>query len=305
MKTNFTILPGDCDGLLIFLRVARRRGFSAAAADLGVSPSAVSQAIRRLEARIGTPLFVRTTRSVALTEAGRLLEREARPALAAVEAAWRQTREAGDQLSGLLRLNVPRVAAGPLLQRIVADFCREHPNVSVELHASDVLADIVAEGFDAGVRLAGRLAADMVAVRLTQPFRFEVVGHPDYFRRHGKPVRPADLAAHTCVNYRTSLDETAYAWEFERGGQRQRIAVTGPLIVNDWALALQAASLGLGLAYVPGPLLTEEVARARMLERVLERYGRKTDGAFLYYPRQKRTDPRVRALVRFIRSRVS
>src|SRR5437763_15146974 len=183
MKQNFTVRQGALDGIEAFLGVARHKSFRRAAADLGVTPSAMSQAVRALEARIGAPLFTRTTRSVGLTEAGERFLLRAKPAFEELVAASEVARDLGQRPAGLLRLTAPRAVVPILLQPLIASFCQAYPEVEVEIAASADLVDIAAEGFDAGIRLGQFIAADVVAVRLTRPFPFVVVGSPEYLRR--------------------------------------------------------------------------------------------------------------------------
>ena len=187
MKQNFTVRQGALDGVEVFLSVAQHRSFRKAAAELGVTPSAISQAVRVLEARIGAALFIRTTRSVGLTEAGERFLSRAKPAFEELVAASEVARGLGQRPAGLLRLSVPRAVVPILLEPLIASFCQAYPEVEVEIAASEELIDLAAEGFDAGVRLGQFVAADMVAVRLTPPFPFIVVGSPDYLRRRRRP----------------------------------------------------------------------------------------------------------------------
>src|SRR5579864_9085769 len=189
MKQNFTVRQGALDGVEVFLSVAQHRSFRRAAAELGVTPSAVSQTVRVLEARIGAALFTRTTRSVGLTEAGERFLSRAKPAFEELVAASQVARGLGQRPAGLLRLAVPRAVVPILLEPLIASFCEAYPEIQVEVAASEQLIDLAAEGFDAGIRLGQFIAADMIAVRLTRPFPFAVVGSPDYLRRRGRPER--------------------------------------------------------------------------------------------------------------------
>src|SRR5262249_4096017 len=204
MKQNFTVRQGALDGVEAFLSVAQHRSFRRAAAELGVTPSAISQAVRALEARIGAVLFIRTTRSVGLTEAGERFLSRARPAFEELVAASGAARELGQRPAGLLRLTVPRTVVPILLEPLVASFCRAYPEVEVEIATSEELVDPAAEGFDAGIRLGQFIAADMVAVRLTKPLPFIIVGSPAYLARSGRPERPDDLRRHACLRMRRS-----------------------------------------------------------------------------------------------------
>src|SRR5437773_5725269 len=204
MKQNFTVRQAALDGVESFLSVAQHRSFRRAAAQLGVTPSAVSQAVRALEARIGAALFIRTTRSVGLTEAGERFFLRAKPAFEELVAASEIARDLGQRPAGLLRLTVPRAVVPILLEPLIASFCQAYPEVEVEIAASKALVDLAANGFDAGIRLGQFIAADMVAVRLTPPFRLVIVGSPTYLARHGRPERPDDLRHHRCVRLRRS-----------------------------------------------------------------------------------------------------
>src|SRR5438552_4663752 len=193
MKQNFTVRQGALDGVEAFLSVAQQRSFRRAAAELAVTPSAISQAIRALEARVGAALFRRTTRSVGLTEAGERFLSRAKPAFAELVAASEDARDLGQRPAGLLRLTVPRAVVPILLEPLIASFCEAYPEVEVEVAANAELVDLAAEGFDAGIRLGQFIAPDMIAVRLTPPFRFIIVGSPAYIARSGRPERPDDL----------------------------------------------------------------------------------------------------------------
>src|SRR5579859_5007091 len=282
MKQNFTVRQGALDGVEAFLGVARHRNFRKAAAELGVTPSAISQAIRALEARVGAPLFIRTTRSVGLTDAGQRFLSRAKPAFEELVAASDVAREFGGRPAGLLRLSVPRAVVPILLEPLIASFCHAYPEVEVEIATSKELIDLAAEGFDAGIRLGQFIAADMVAVRLTPPLRLVVVGSPSYFARRGRPERPDDLRRHACLRLRRSNGAIAL-WSLDDDGRAIEIAVQGPLIANDFPTMLGAAVEGVGLAQMPEPIAAERV-KAGDLIQVLERFAPIAPGVFLYYP---------------------
>ncbi len=204
MKQNFTVRQGALDGVEAFLAVAQHRSFRRAAGELGVTPSAISQAVRALEARVGAALFIRTTRSVGLTEAGERFLARAKPAFEELVAARDAARELGQRPAGLLRLSVPRAVVPILLEPLIASFCQAYPEVEVEIAASEELVDLAAKGFDAGVRLGQFIAADMIAVPMTRPFRLVIVGSPAYLARRDRPGRPDDLRHHACVRMRRS-----------------------------------------------------------------------------------------------------
>src|SRR5919108_1341381 len=216
MKQNFTVRQGALDGVEAFLSVAQHRSFRRAAAELGVTPSAISQAVRALEARVGAVLFIRTTRSVGLTDAGERFLSRAKPAFEELVAASEVARDLGQRPAGLLRLSVPRAVVPILLAPLIASFCEAYPEVEVEIAASEELVDLAASGFDAGIRMGQFVAVDMVAVRLTPPFPFVVVGSPDYLRRRKQPERIDDLRDHACLRMRRSNGSIA-PWPFAEG----------------------------------------------------------------------------------------
>lgn len=300
MKPPYTIRRGALDGVEAFVRVAERRSFRGAATDLGVTPSAVSQAVRALEARVGVALFTRTTRSVGLTEAGeRFLER-ARPALQEIVVASDAARDLGTKPSGLLRLAVPRAVVPLVLRPLLASFSAAYPGVEVEIVASEELIDIAREGFDAGIRLGEFIAADMTAVRLTPAFRLVVVGSPTYLEHHGRPRIPADLASHACIRLRRSNGALAN-WRLLDRGRSVDLSVSGPLIVNDLPSMLDAALSGLALAQLPKPMVQEYLLSGKLKE-VLAKQAISTSGVFLYFPNRKQVLPKLRAFIDHVRS---
>lgn len=301
MKQNFTVRQGALDGVEAFLSVAQHRNFRRAAAELGVTPSAVSQAVRALEARIGAVLFMRTTRSVGLTEAGERFLSRARPAFEELVAASGAARELGQRPAGLLRLTVPRAVVPILLEPLVAAFCRAYPEIEVEIAVSEESVDLAAEGFDAGIRLGQFIAADMVAVRLTQPFPLIIVGSPAYLARGARPERPDDLRRHACLRLRRSNGALAL-WSLNDNGRVLEIAVSGPFIANDYPTMLGAAVEGVGLAQVPAPLAADAVAAGKLV-RVLEPFAPMAPGVFLYYPSHRQIMPKLRAFIDYVKCR--
>ncbi|MEI6001721.1 LysR family transcriptional regulator [Paraburkholderia bengalensis] len=301
MKQNFTVRQGALDGVAVFLSVAQHRSFRKAAAELGVSPSAVSQTVRMLEERIGAALFVRTTRSVGLTEAGERFLSRAKPAFEELVAASEVARGLGQRPAGLLRLAVPRAIIPILLEPLIASFCKANPEVEVELAASKELVDLAAEGFDAGIRLGQFVAADMVAVPLTPPFRLAIVGSPGYFAQRSPPQRTDDLRQHACLRWRRS-DGALALWSFNDNGHAVEIAVSGPFIASDFPTMLGAAIEGMGLAQVPEPLAAEGL-RAGNLVRVLDAYAPMMPGVFLCYPDRRQIMPKLRAFIDHVKSR--
>jgi DNA-binding transcriptional LysR family regulator len=296
LKQGYKMRRGDLDGLIAFLRVAERRSFSAAARELGVTPSAVSQAVRALERRARVALLARTTRDVALTEAGQRFVERARPAVESIDEAFGAAAELAARPGGLLRLNVPRVALAPLIEPVLADFCAAYPDVQVEIYVDDKFANIVEERFDAGIRLGELVEADMVAVRLTPPFKLAVVASPDYLARRGRPTHPSDLRDHSCINFRQSSRGGLYHWEFEEDGRGFAVAVQGQLIVNEAGLMLASAVSGLGLAYALEPVIRPLRAQG-LLDTVLESFCPETPGFFLYFPSRRHVMPKLRAFI--------
>jgi DNA-binding transcriptional LysR family regulator len=298
VKQNYTVRHGALEGVEAFLAVARKSSFRRAAADLGVTPSAVSQAVRALEARVGAALFTRTTRSVGLTEAGQRFFERAGPAFEELVAAGEAARDLGQRPSGLLRLSVPRAAVSVLVEPLVASFCEAWPEVEVEIAASEELVDLAAEGFDAGVRLGQLIAADMVAVPLSPPFRFIVVGSPAYLARRAPPRRPGDLRDHACLRLRRAAGSIA-PWSLAEDGEPLEIVVAGPLVANDFTTMLGAAMRGVGLAQVPAPIAAQALASGRLVE-VLAPHAPTAPGMFLYYPSRRQAMPKLRAFVEHV-----
>jgi DNA-binding transcriptional LysR family regulator len=301
MKQNFTVRQGALDGVEAFLSVAQHRSFRRAAAELGVTPSAISQAVRTLEARVGAALFIRTTRSVGLTEAGERFLSRAKPAFEELVAASEVARDLGQRPTGLLRLSVPRTVVPILLEPLIASFSQAYPEVEVEIAASEGLVDLAAEGFDAGIRLGQFIAADMVAVRLTPPFPFVVVGSPDYLRRRKRPERIDDLREHACLRLRRSNGSIA-PWPFIDGNKAVEVIVSGPLVAHDYPTLLGAAIEGVGLSQVPGPLAKAPIADGR-LQELLTTFAVTTPGVFLYHPGKRQVLPKLRAFIEHVKYR--
>jgi DNA-binding transcriptional LysR family regulator len=290
------------DGLVIFFTVAELRGFRAAARQLGVTPSAVSQSIRALELRVGAALFFRTTRSVNLTEAGERLLTHVRPALELMTTGLDAAASLGGKASGRLRINAPRAALPLLANRLLPDFVESYPEVQLELVGEDDLVDIVEAGFDAGIRLGELVQPDMVAVRLTPPFRFVVAGTPAFLARHGRPAQPQELLRVPCIQLRQGA-LAMRDWEFNAKGERMRVAVQGPLIFNDVELCIRSTLRGMGLFQLPLPLATDYIG-AGQLETVLDEYSVEVAGLSLYYPSRSQSLPKLRAFVEFARARM-
>jgi DNA-binding transcriptional LysR family regulator len=301
MKQNFTVRQGALDGVEAFLSVAQHRNFRKAAAELAVTPSAISQAVRTLEARVGAALFIRTTRSVGLTEAGERFLSRAKPAFEELVAASEAARDLGQRPAGLLRLSAPRAVVPLILEPVIASFCQAYPEIELEIAASEEMVDVAAGGFDAGIRLGQFIAPDMVAVRLTPPFPLVVVGSPDYLRGQKLPERIDDLRGHACLRMRRSNGSIA-PWPFVDGNKPVDAIVSGPLIAHDYPTLLGAAIHGVGLAQAPGPLARAPIAEGR-LQALLTPFAVTVPGVFLYYPGKRQILPKLRAFIEHIKYR--
>ena len=295
-------MKDELSGLDVLLKVAERRSFSAAAADLRVSPSAVSQTVSALEDRLGVRLLARTTRSVGLTEAGERLVGRLGPALREVRAALEDLDSLRDAPRGVLRVNLPRFAYERLIEPRLGQFLEAYPELSLDLVLDDALADIVGSGCDAGIRLGEMLDQEMVAVPVTGKERMAVVGSPDYFKRRGRPKHPRELLEHDCISYRQISSRTVYRWEFTEHGRDFSIGVSGRIVANDLGLMIRAASAGHGLAYVLQSAVAEELRQKRLL-RVLDGFCPEFPGFFLYYPARRHLPAKLAVFVDFFRAR--
>lgn len=289
-------MDSNLDGVKAFLAVAEHRSFTTAAARLGVTPTAASKAVKVLERRHGVVLFQRTTRSVALTEAGAALFASLRPAAAQIDDAFAALNAYRDHPMGTLRLTMPRALGALVIQPVVAKFRRACPDVTLDLSLNDGAVDLVAAGFDAGIRLGQAIAQDMVAVRLTPDLRWSVVGSPAYFAKAGRPRTPEDLMRHQTIRYRFHTSGALHHWQFARKKQAFTVETQGGLIVNDSTLIAQFAREGLGLAYMSDLEIARDLASGR-LERVLEAFVPPTSGLYLYFPAQTQKQAKLRAFV--------
>jgi DNA-binding transcriptional LysR family regulator len=280
------------------MAVAKRRSFRAASSDLGVSPTVLSQTIAGLEARLGIRLFNRTTRSVSLTNAGEQFLAEVEPAVGTINHAVETVYTRRDKPFGSLRINSSLGAARRILSPIVLEFLRRYPDMQVDLVTEDRLIDIVAEGFDAGVRPAETVPADMFAVHLEPRQRYAVVGSPAYFKGRATPKTPQDLLRHTCIRLRNPSGSMC-RWEFEQGGQLVTVDVPGQLALDDGSLMLEAALAGTGLAYIAEWWVDKSVREGK-LRRVLDGFTPSFQGNCLYYPSRRYQPAGLRALISFI-----
>jgi DNA-binding transcriptional LysR family regulator len=290
------------DDLLAFFAVARERSFTRAAAQLGVSQSALSHTVRGLETRLGLRLLNRTTRSVAPTEAGERLMRNIGPRLDEIDNELKALTELREKPSGTIRITAGEHAAHAVLWPRLADLLRANPDIKLEIVTDNNFTDIVAEGFDAGVRDGEQIAKDMIAVRIGPDMRLAVVGAPDYFARHPKPKTPQDLAEHNCINLRLLTRGGLYAWELEKGARKLNVRVDGQLTFNNLALRLSAALSGFGLACLPEDRVLPHIADGTLI-RVLADWCPPYSGYHLYYPSRRQPTPAFALVVEGLRYR--
>jgi DNA-binding transcriptional LysR family regulator len=292
----------NLNDLVAFLAVARERSFTRAAAQLGVSQSALSHTMRDLEARLGLRLLTRTTRSVAPTEAGERLLRTLGPRLDEIEAELAALNELREKPAGNIRITAGEHAAEAILWPAVARLLPEYPDVNVEIVIDQGLTDIVAGRFDAGVRLGEQVAKDMIAVRIGPDLRMAVVGAPAYFAKRKRPRTPQDLTEHECINLRLPTYGGIYPWEFEKGGRALKVRVEGRLVFNTVALRLNAVLAGFGLAYLPEDQVQGLLADGRLV-RALGDWCPPFSGYHLYYPSRRQPPPAFALLVEALRYR--
>ncbi|MEF2073017.1 LysR family transcriptional regulator [Consotaella aegiceratis] len=293
---------GELNNLLAFAAIARERSFTRAAAQLSMSPSALSHAIRGLEQRLGVRLLARTTRSVAPTDAGERLLRSLAPALAEIEdglAALADWREAP---SGTVRITTFAYAAQTILEPKLPGFLLANPGVNVEVDVDDNLTDIVAAGFDAGIRFGEGVEKDMIAVRIGPDLRTVLVATPDYFERYPKPATPFELDRHLCVNYRLKSSGGLLPWEFEHDGRDINIRPDGSLVVNERHLAAAAVRAGAGLGYLMEHDVAEDIATGRLVQ-VLAEWCPMFPGCHLYHSSRRQVPPALRALIAALKER--
>lgn len=291
---------GDLFALSVFLAVANHRSFRAASVELNVTRSAVSHSVKSLEQRLGVRLFNRTTRSVSLTEAGERLAAKLRPAMSSITEALQEVDDFRGTPSGTVRINASDVAIRMVLRPLLARFRKAYPEVHLDIVTDGRLGDIVAESFDAGIRLAEAVPQDMIAVRIIDTVRFAAVASPNYLKTHGRPTVPQDLYQHDCIRFRFESG-AIYRWEFERHGIAETINVTGPLTLTDQVLMVEAAIDDIGIAFVPD-FLVADALREHQLERVLDERCPAFPGVCLYYPGRRHVSPGLRALIETIKT---
>lgn len=287
--------------LEVFIAIAQLKSLRRAGEQLNLSPSAVSHSLRALERRLHAKLLNRTTRSVALTDAGQRLLERVEPAFAEIVAAAAATLTGPGKVSGVVRLNMPREASRTLMEPLISRFCSTYPNIQIEIFIDELRIDIVKNGCDAGIRLGDAVQLDMVAVRLSADMRGVVVGSPEYFSTHPVPSHPADLRHHRCINYRSAPGSPIMKWEFARGGEKVDVAVEGPLTSNDTQLQLSAALDGLGLACLTECTVLEHL-QAKKLVLVLDDWCERFVGWHLYYPKSRVMVPAVQTFIDFCKA---
>ncbi len=294
------MLPRDLSSLSTFLLVAEERSFTRAAKRQGVSPSAVSHSMRSLEEEVGMRLLARTTRSVALTEAGEQLLSRLKPALAEVGESLEEISGGRDKPGGRIRLLLPRLAVSSVLAPKLGKLRREFPDLILDVTTDDNRRDIVAEGFDAGIHFGEYIQRDMIAVRVSPDQRAAIIGSPAYFESYPRPKTPRDLVQQRCINFHHG-STGLYRWEFEKGKKSLSVAVTGSLVVDDLELVIRGAVEGVGLAYVAEQEVSTHLADGRLV-RVLEDWCQPYPGFFIYYPSRRQKTAALSALVSTLRS---
>jgi DNA-binding transcriptional LysR family regulator len=287
--------------LPVILSVARNRGFAPAAAELGMSPSAVSHAVRTVEDHIGEPLFTRTTRSVSLTETGNRFLNSMGPAVEDIEKAFESLAAERGEVTGVLRLNVSRVALETTVTPTLVALAWKHPHLTVEVHSDDAFVDIVEQGFDAGIRRGKFVQKDMIAVRLTPPFKTIIVASPHYLKVRGEPRSIGELQDHNCIGYRKVSSGAVYDWELAQNGKVVPVKTSGTVRVTDSTYARELALAGAGIAYVFEPLVRREIREGR-LRLVLPDAAIEADGFFLYYASRASLAPKLRAFIETARA---
>lgn len=282
--------PENLNDILAFVMVAREESFTRAAIKLGVSQSALSQTVRALEARLGLRLLTRTTRRVSPTAAGERLIASAAPRFDEILRELSALSEMRDRPAGTVRITTGEHAAITILSPALEKFLPDHPDVNVEITVDYGLTDIVADRYDAGVRLGEQIAKDMIAIKIGPEMRMAVVGAPSYFQRHPRPNAPEDLTRHNCIQMRMPTYGNIFPWEFEKNGHELKVRVEGQLVFNNIAMRLDAVKRGLGLAYMPEDLVTDAIHRGELI-RVLDDWCTPFAGYHLYYPNRRHPSP--------------
>jgi DNA-binding transcriptional LysR family regulator len=282
--------------LPIVVSVAKCGGFASAASALNMSPSAVSHAVRVVEDRLGEPIFARTTRSVALTEAGARFLASIGPALDDIDKAVEGVTAQRGEVTGLLRINAPRVAVLMVLAPMLAKLAWAHPRLTVEVHSNDAFVNIIEQGFDAGIRLGDSIQQDMVSIRLTPPFKAIMVAAPSYLATRGTPQTIAELANHNCVGFRLLGSGALYEWDLRDGERDVAARVGGTSVITDASFARDLALAGVGIGYIFEPLVRADI-RDERLQWVLPKAAVEEHGLFLYFPQRAALAPKLRAFI--------
>ena len=299
-------MPGreELGSLALFLEVAEERSFTRAAAKLGISQSALSHSVRRLEAKLGLRLLTRTTRSVAPTEAGERLIETLRPALNDIDGKLASLTELRDRPAGTVRITAGTHAARAVLWPKLDKLLAENPDINLEINSEGGFVDIVAQRYDAGVRLGERLEQDMVAVRISPRLRMAAFAAPSYLAERGTPHTPYELAEHNCINLRLPSSGGLYAWEFEQAGKELKVKVEGQLVLNDVDLIVNAAIAGHGIGFLLQDHVSKHFANGSLI-RVLEEWCEPFDGYYLYYPSRRQPSPAFSLVLDALRYRGS
>lgn len=289
----------DLSELTVFVLIAEERSFRAAALKLGVSPSALSHTIRNLEGKLNVRLFNRTTRSVALTEPGERLLRRVRPAFADIDDAMNDVASGGDKASGLIRISAAEAGAKPLIRHVLPEFLASYPDIHVEFVVDTRFVDIVADGFDAGIRILEDVPRDMIAIPFGPGFRFAAVASPRYLAHHGTPKAPQDLLHHRCIRFRFASG-ALYRWGLEHHGRSANMDVPGPMTLGNTTLMVEAALAGIGIAWVPDYHVTEHLSSGRLVH-LLPEWSPSYPGACLYYPANRHPPTALRLFAQAVR----
>jgi DNA-binding transcriptional LysR family regulator len=288
------------EGLVAFVAVAEAKGFTPAAVRLGVTPSAMSQAIRNLEERLGHSLFSRTTRSVNLTEAGEQFYERVAPGIRELAAASEELATLGNQPQGVLRLNLPRAGFITILRPIIGKFCEDHPKIRIDLSIESGLVDIVDGRFDAGIRFGNLIENDMVAVNIGPPLAEVLVASPGYIEKNGVPKHPRDLLEHSCIGFRYSTNGQLRRWKFLRDAEEVHLSVNCRIVTNDPLAAVECAIEGAGVTYSASCYVHDSVSRGELV-RILPDWGNRIPGLRLYYPSGIRVPAKLRVFIDYLR----
>lgn len=289
------------NGLIALKVVADKGNFTAAAVEMGVSTSAISQTIKQLEKKLNCTLLNRTTRSISLTEIGKYFLEQYQPALQQLLDAMEQLGSFTGKPTGTLRLNLPRSCWTNVIAPIIPGFQKQYPDITIELHFEDSFVDMVSGGFDAGIRLSETTAGDMTAIRISPPLRFVVAGSPAYLEKHGTPKELSDLLNHNCITYKFGDGHVYRRWEFEEKGRDITVETKGNFLTNDPMIIVDCCLKGMGLIYAAEDKLKDYFDRGELI-MVLEKYASHSDGYYLYYPSISQVSPKLRAFIDYLKA---